>query len=124
MAFEKNQKCCETSLVGRIRKKDGEQDLMKRYIHGIKSPRLFTYVKAQRLRWLGYIDKMKKERTAKLELFRKQTGKRRIGRQKVRLMRRAEENLKIVGVKYWKEKAKNRKQWNTMMVVKSNVIVT
>lgn len=78
-------------------------------------PKITTAIKAQRIRYLGHIERMGKARMPKMVLLRKPIQKRRIGRPRRRWKDSVYEDLKQSNIVNWKEKALDRKQWKEVV---------
>jgi hypothetical protein len=71
-------------------------------------PNLVNYIKAKRLEWTGHLVRTNNDRTLKKVLNTKPDGVTSAGRPKLRWEDGIEQDLKILGVKYWKKIALNR----------------
>jgi hypothetical protein len=71
--------------------------------------------KTQRLRWRGHIERMRETRVPKQVMSSKLGGKRKRGRPKARWATEVEKDIKILKITRWKEKAKNRKLWRSLI---------
>jgi hypothetical protein len=75
----------------------------------IKGADTVRFIKAQRIKWLGLIQRMDKARPTRKLLDWKPMGTRPIGRPKQRWQEDVMEDLKKLKVKNWKETAKDRR---------------
>ena len=66
------------------------------------------FVKAQRIKWLGHIQRMEEARSARKLLDWKPLGTRPVGRQRQGWEEDVMEDLKKLKVKNWEETAKDR----------------
>jgi hypothetical protein len=74
---------------------------------------IVRYIKAQRLRWFGHIQRMEDDRMVKKLTNWKSFGKRPVGRSKNRWIDGVDmEELKV---KNWNELTTNRKEWNKLV---------
>lgn len=78
-------------------------------------PSIIVCIKAQRLKWLGHVERMARRRTARMALFRRPIGKRKKGRPRKRWYENAEEDLKSLNVADWRSRAKDRKTWKDVV---------
>lgn len=78
-------------------------------------PDLVAEVKKRRLRWLGHLERMDPQRTAKKIYSRVPEGTRSIGRPRKRWLDDIEKDLKSMGVIGWKRKAQDRSQWREIL---------
>jgi len=67
------------------------------------------FIKAQRIKWLGHIQRMDQARPTRKRLDWKPTGTRPVGRPRQRWQEYVMEDLKKLKVKNWKEAAKGRR---------------
>jgi hypothetical protein len=74
----------------------------------IKGADIVRFIKAQRIKWLGHIQKMDQARPTRKLLDWKPMGTRPIGRPRQRRQENVMEDLKRLKVKNWKETAKDR----------------
>jgi hypothetical protein len=72
---------------------------------------MVRFIKAQRIKWLGHIQRMGQARPTRKLLDRKPMGTRPVGRPRQRWQEDVIEDLKKLEVKNWKEKAKDRRTW-------------
>jgi hypothetical protein len=70
------------------------------------------FIKAQKVKWLGHIQRMYTSRIAKSIFEWKPIGRRSLGRPKVRWLDDVCDDLKVLKVRNWKELARDRKVWN------------
>jgi hypothetical protein len=70
---------------------------------------IVRYIKAQRLRWFGHIQRMEDDRMVKILTNWKTFGKRPAGRSKNRWIDGILKDMEVLKVKNWKELTRNRK---------------
>jgi hypothetical protein len=84
---------------------------LDRVINGVD---IVRFIKAQRIKWLGHIQRMDTSRTAKRIFEWKPIGTRSLGRLRLRWLDDVCDGLKVLKVRNWKELAKDRKVWNDL----------
>ena len=78
----------------------------------IEGADIVRFIKAQRIKWLGHIQRMDRTKpTRKLQVW-KPMGTRPVGRQRQRWQEDFMEDLKKLKIKNWKETAKVRRTWS------------
>jgi len=75
---------------------------------------IVRFIKAQRIKWLGPIQRMDQARPTRKLLDWKPMGTRPVGRQRQRWQEDVMEDLKKLKVKSWKETAKDRRTWRDL----------
>ena len=75
---------------------------------------IVRFIKAQRIKWLGHIQRMDQTRPARKLLDWKPMGTRSIGKPRQRWQEDVMEDLKKLEVKNWKEAAKERRTWRDL----------
>lgn len=80
-----------------------------------KSLSITEEISIQRLRWLGHVTRMDDSRYAKKAMAAQPYGKRKVGRPKKRWQEDVEEDLKHLGVKNWRQKARDREEWRKLL---------
>ena len=75
----------------------------------IEGADIVRFIKAQRIKWLGRIQRMDQARPARRLLDWKPIGTRPVGRPRQRWQEYIMEDLKTLKVKNWKEIAKDRR---------------
>jgi hypothetical protein len=75
---------------------------------------IVRFIKAQRVKWLGHIQRLDTSRTAKRIFERKPTGRRSLGRPRLRWLDDVCDDLKVLKVRNWKKLATARKVWNDL----------
>jgi hypothetical protein len=76
---------------------------------------IVRYIKAQRLRWFGHIQRLEDGRMVKKLNNWKPFGKRPAGRPKNRWINGILRDMEVLKVKNWKELIINRKEWNKLV---------
>jgi hypothetical protein len=72
---------------------------------------IVRFIKAQRIKWLGHIQRIDQARPTTKLLDWKHMGTRPVGKPRQRWQEDAMEDLKNLKVKNWKEAAKDRRTW-------------
>ena len=72
------------------------------------------FIKAQRIKWLGHIQRMDQARPTRKLLHWRPMGNRLVGRPRQRWQEDVMEDLKKLKVKNWKETAKDRRTWRDL----------
>jgi gas vesicle protein len=72
------------------------------------------FIKSQRIRWLGHVERMEDNAMPKRMLKGRLYSKRRKGRPRMRWLNDVESDLKME-VKEWKEKMREREQWRQVV---------
>jgi hypothetical protein len=80
----------------------------------IKGADIARFIKAQRIKWLGHIQRMDQARPTTKLLNWKPMGTRPLGRPRQRWQEDVLEDLKKLRVKHWKETAKDRRTWRDL----------
>ena len=75
---------------------------------------IVRFIKAQRIKWLGNIQRMDQARPTRKLLDTKPMGTRPVGRPRQRWQEDVMEDLKKLKVKNWKEAAKDRRIWRDL----------
>jgi hypothetical protein len=80
----------------------------------IESVDVVRFIKAQRIKWLGHIQRMDHARPTRKLLDWKPMGTRPVGRPRQRWHEYVMEDLKMLKAKNWKETAKDRRTWRDL----------
>ena len=80
----------------------------------IEGAYIVRFIKAQRIKWLGHIQRIDQARTTRKLLDWNPMGTRPVGRPKQRWQEDVMEDLKKLKVKNWKENAKDRRTWRNL----------
>jgi hypothetical protein len=73
------------------------------------------FIKAQRIQWVGHVDRMDEMAIPKRVLKGKLYAKRRIGRSRLRWTDDVTDDLRKMGIRGWTEKARNADQWRLIV---------
>jgi len=80
----------------------------------IEGADIVKFIKAQRIKWLGHIQRMDQARPTRKLLDWKPMGTRPLGRPRQRWQEGVREDLKKLKIKNWKETAKDRRTWRNL----------
>jgi hypothetical protein len=80
-----------------------------------KSPDIVTEIKVRRLEWLGHVVRMGDTHLPKIVFNAKPEGRRAVERARLRWLDDVEADIKAVGVKRWRIKAQDRKEWSGIL---------
>jgi hypothetical protein len=72
------------------------------------------FIKAQRIKWLGHIQRMDQARPTRMLLDWKPMGTRPVGKPRQRWQENVMEDLKKLKVKNWKKATKDRRIWTDL----------
>ena len=108
------RKCYGRYLVLLILTVYGEYEITWRLTKLIEGADIVRYIKAQRIKWLGHIQRMDQARPTGKLLDWKPMGTRPVGRPRQRWQEDVMEDLKKLKVKNWKEAAKDRRTWRDL----------
>ncbi|KAK5643018.1 hypothetical protein RI129_009185 [Pyrocoelia pectoralis] len=78
-------------------------------------PDIIACVKAQRIGWLGHLERIDAVRLPKMIIYRRPIGKKRKGRPRKRWMNEVEKDLRDMKLGSWKETARNRGEWKKIV---------
>jgi GTP1/Obg family GTP-binding protein len=81
----------------------------------LKGENIVRFIKSQRIRWLGHVERMEHNAMAKRMIKGRLYSKRRKGRPRMRWLDDVESDLKKLEVKGWKEKLRDREQWRLVV---------
>ncbi|KAJ8954674.1 hypothetical protein NQ318_011365 [Aromia moschata] len=80
-----------------------------------KEPNIIGIVRAQIMRWIGHVVRMKDHRIPKMVLIHEIGGGKRLGRPRQRWKKAVEDDIRKLNIGNWKEKAKDRKEWKKIV---------
>jgi hypothetical protein len=80
----------------------------------IEGADIVRFIKAQRIKWLGHIQRMDQTRPTRKLLDWKSMGMRPVGRTRQRWQEDVMEDLKKLKAKNWQETAKDRRNWRDL----------
>jgi hypothetical protein len=81
----------------------------------LKGEDIVRFIKSQRIRWLGHVERMEDNAMPKRMLKGRLYSKRRKRRPRMRWLDNVESDLKKMEVKGWKEKMRDREQWRLVV---------
>jgi hypothetical protein len=81
----------------------------------LKGEDIVRFIKSQRIRWLGHVERMEDIVMPKRMLKGRLYSKRRKGRPRMRWLDDVDSDLKKMEVKGWKEKMRDREQWRLVV---------
>jgi hypothetical protein len=76
---------------------------------------IVRFIKAQRIQWLGHVEKVDETATPKRVLKGKLYATRRIGRSRIRWLEDVIAGLRRMGISGWMKKTRNRDQWKRIV---------
>jgi len=80
-----------------------------------KGESIVKWIKWQRIRWLGHLERMEEDRMPKKIFTQELEGTRRRGRPKKRWKEEVERYLQMLGVRRWRELVADRKKWTDIV---------
>jgi hypothetical protein len=78
-------------------------------------PDIVKYIKINRFSWAGHVIRMDNNRTVKKVFNTKPMGIRKCGRSKLRWEDDVIQDIKTLGVKNWRNVAKEKKSWQKLL---------
>ena len=81
----------------------------------IEDADIMRFIKTQRIKWLGHIQRMDQARRTRKLLDWKPMGTRPVGRPRQRWQDDVMEDLKMLKTENWKETAKDRRIWGDLV---------
>jgi hypothetical protein len=80
----------------------------------IEGADIVRFIKAQRIKWLGHIQRMDQTRPDRRLLDWKPMGSKLVGKPRQRWQENVIEDLKNLKIKIWKETVKDRETWRDL----------
>lgn len=103
-------------IFGPVREEDGWRIRMNHELDRlIDGADIVRFVKAQRIRWLGHVERMREERWARKVMEWKPPGRRARGRPRKRWLDDVREDLEVMRVRNWRRKADDRDEWRQLV---------
>jgi hypothetical protein len=81
----------------------------------IKHKNIINFIRAQRLSWLGHIERMQGTRMVKAIYCWKPISRRPIGRPKTRWVNDVRKDIQKLKVPNWKTRAQDRRRWKELV---------
>ena len=81
----------------------------------IKGENTVRFIKCQRIRWLGHIERVQDTAIPKKILYRKLYATRRRGRPKMRWLDDVSMDLRKMVINEWRERARDRESWRDIV---------
>jgi hypothetical protein len=107
-------KCtAQCKMYGPVQNEDGSWRIRMNYELNelIGNADIVRFIKRRRIAWLGHVMRMDDKRTPKRILQWKPIGKRTGGRPWKRWIAGIEEDLQIMGVRWWRKQCEERAEW-------------
>jgi hypothetical protein len=104
--LRKTYKPVKENEIWRIRQNDELEDIIKR-------ENIARFIKCQRIRWLGHVERHARHRSSKKDAVWKATRRR--GRPKMRWLDDVSMDLRKMGVSRWRDRARNREAWRRLV---------
>jgi hypothetical protein len=81
----------------------------------LKGENIVRFIKSQRIRWLGHIERIQDTAIAK-KMYGKLYATRRRGRPKTRWLDDVSTDLRRMGINEWRERARDREAWRLIVM--------
>jgi len=88
-----------------------------------KGENIVKWIKGQRIRWLGHLERMEEGRMPKKIFTQELEGTRRRGRPRKRWEEEGERDLQVLGVRRCRELVADRKKWKDILFDRPNPTV-
>jgi hypothetical protein len=80
-----------------------------------KGENIVKWIKGQRIRWLGHLERMEEYRMPKMIFSQELEGMRQRGRSRKRWKEEVERDFQVLGVRRWRELATDREKWQDIV---------
>jgi hypothetical protein len=80
-----------------------------------KGENIVKWIKGQRIRWLGHLERMEEDRVTKKIFTQELEGTRRWERHRKGWKGEAERDLQVLGVRRWSELVIDREKWKAIV---------
>jgi hypothetical protein len=90
-----------------------------RYNHELRQlynePGIMKVIKPGRLRWMGHLFRLQEQNPCGKLILCKPEGTRQVGIPAIRWLDSIEEDLKIMGIRNWRQKTQDQDQWRAVV---------